>query len=411
MVAAGHRLQYLHCTVRLGKNTVQEENHANTGYIAYLCICFRRNQYRDGNMGLNNMRDSFLSNSRKRILLVFFALVLLYLVTYIIDPFSSYWNGYFSRPSTIADLLFSFVLCFAYSESSIFISARLNKRISWTVSPTKRFLLESSLIFFSVLLINLIADSVVALVIDTDCGGIWREVSMEETRGMLQWTVVSVMIAFMIMAVNTGNYLIQNWKNAAVHAAELNQLATEAELHSLKLQIDPHFVFNNLSVLSELILEDQQLGYEYAENFSKIYRYMLVNSKRDMISLEDELRFLNSYIFLIENRFGEGVQFEINVAPLALSLYTPPLTLQLLVENALKHNKTNKKDPLLVRIYTENEDTLVVENSCLPIDKTLETSGIGIENIKRRYALLSVRRPQVLQEDNLFKVIIPLIQR
>ncbi|WP_380936328.1 sensor histidine kinase [Sphingobacterium bambusae] len=362
-------------------------------------------------MGLNNMRDSFLSNSRKRILLVFFALVLLYLVTYIIDPFSSYWNGYFSRPSTIADLLFSFVLCFAYSESSIFISARLNKRISWTVSPTKRFLLESSLIFFSVLLINLIADSVVALVIDTDCGGIWREVSMEETRGMLQWTVVSVMIAFMIMAVNTGNYLIQNWKNAAVHAAELNQLATEAELHSLKLQIDPHFVFNNLSVLSELILEDQQLGYEYAENFSKIYRYMLVNSKRDMISLEDELRFLNSYIFLIENRFGEGVQFEINVAPLALSLYTPPLTLQLLVENALKHNKTNKKDPLLVRIYTENEDTLVVENSCLPIDKTLETSGIGIENIKRRYALLSVRRPQVLQEDNLFKVIIPLIQR
>ncbi len=362
-------------------------------------------------MGLNSMRDSFLSNSRKRILLVFFALVLLYLVTYIIDPFSSYWDGYFSRPSTIADLLFSFVLCFAYSESSILISARLNKRIPWMVNPARRFLIESLLIFFSVLLINFIADSIVALVIDTDCGGIWREVSMEETRGMLQWMVVSVMIAFMIMAVNTGNYLIQNWKNAAVHAAELNQLATEAELHSLKLQIDPHFVFNNLSVLSELILEDQQLGYEYAENFSKIYRYMLVNSKRDMIPLEDELRFLNSYIFLIENRFGEGVQFEIDVARPSLSLYTPPLTLQLLVENALKHNKTNKKNPLRVRIYTVDEDTLVVENICLPIDKTLESSGIGIENIKLRYALLSVRKLQVLEEDNLFKVIIPLIQR
>lgn len=362
-------------------------------------------------MGLNSMRDSFLSNSRKRILLVFFALVLLYLVTYIIDPFSPYWDGYFTRPSTIADLLFSFVLCFAYSESSIFISSRLNKRIPWTVSPARRFLFESLLIFFSVLLINFIADFIAVLVIDTDCGGIWRDVSIEETRGMLQWMVVSVMIAFMIMAVNTGNYLIQNWKNAAVHASELNQLATEAELHSLKLQIDPHFVFNNLSVLSELILEDQQLGYEYAENFSKIYRYMLVNSKRDVIPLEDELRFLNSYIFLIENRFGEGVQFEIDVEPQSLLLYTPPLTLQLLVENALKHNKTNKKDPLLVRIYTVNQDTLVVENSCMPIDKRLDSSGIGIENIKRRYKLLSVRELQVLQEDNLFKVIIPLIQR
>ncbi|TDS12195.1 histidine kinase [Sphingobacterium paludis] len=357
------------------------------------------------------MRDSFLSNSRKRILLVFSALVLLYLVTYIIDPFSSYWDGYFTRRSTIADILFSFTLCFAYSETSIFISARLNKRIPWTDSPARRFLFESLLIFFSVLLINFIADFIVLLFMDTACWGIWRDVSIEETRGMLQWMVVSVMIAFMIMAVNTGNYLIQNWKNAAVRASELNQLATQAELQSLRLQIDPHFVFNNLSVLAELILEDQQLGYEYAENFSKIYRYMLVNSKRDVIPLEDELRFLNSYIFLIENRFGEGVQFDIDVDPQSLSLYTPPLTLQLLVENALKHNKTNKKDPLLVRIYTTNPDTLVVENTRLPIKKRSDSSGIGIENIKQRFNLLSVRDLQVLQEDSLFKVIIPLLQR
>lgn len=362
-------------------------------------------------MQIADKRETFLNNSGKRILLVFFAMLLLYVVTYIIDPFSSYWDNYFSRLSTWGDLLFSFVVCFTYSETSIYISSKLNKRLPWTVNPTKRFLIEALLVLFSVLFINFAVDFIATLFVDTACGGIWQEVSTEETRGMLQWTVVSVMIAFMIVAVNTGNYLIQNWKNAAVHAAELNQMATEAELHSLKLQIDPHFVFNNLSVLSELILEDQQLGYEYAENFSKIYRYMLVNSKRDIIPLDDELRFLNSYIFLIKNRFGEGVQFEIDVQADVLALFTPPLTLQLLVENALKHNKTDKKNPLVVRIYTVNRDSLVVENTCLPIDRSLESSGIGIENIKRRYKLLSTRAPQVLQENDVFKVVIPLIER
>ncbi|MFD1770954.1 sensor histidine kinase [Sphingobacterium suaedae] len=347
----------------------------------------------------------------KRILLVFFAFVLLYVVTFIIDPYSPYWDGYFKRQSLALDLLFSFLLCFLYSETSIFISARLNKRMPWTENPVKRFLVEAILVLWSVLLINFIGDSAAVLFINEPCGGIWREVSNEEARGMLQWTVVSVMIAFMIVAVNTGNYLIQNWKNAAVRASELNQMATEAELQSLKMQIDPHFVFNNLSVLSELILEDQQLGYEYAENFSKIYRYMLVNSKKDVIPLDDELRFLHSYIFLIENRFGEGVRFLIHVVREARQYFTPPLTLQLLVENALKHNKTSKKDPLLVRIYTLDAQTLVVENNCLPIERDQDSSGIGIRNIIRRYNLLGEREPEVKLEGDLFKIIIPLIKR
>jgi LytS/YehU family sensor histidine kinase len=184
----------------------------------------------------------------------------------------------------------------------------------------------------------------------------------------------------------------------------------ESELQALKLQIDPHFVFNNLSVLSELILENQKLGYEYAENFSKIYRYMLVSSKKNIIPLENELRFLNAYMFLIKHRIGQGVDFEINVSEESKQLYMPPLTLQLLIENALKHNKTNRKHPLLIRIYTNDKNELIVENELLPIEKPLESSGIGIRNIVRRYSLLSEKQPDIVKSENSFKVTIPLIK-
>lgn len=221
----------------------------------------------------------------------------------------------------------------------------------------------------------------------------------------------------MIIAINTGNYLILNWRNTAIEAAghklkaaENKQAAMEAELQALKLQIDPHFVFNNLSVLSELILENQQLGYEYAENFSKVYRYLLVNSRKDIILLEEELKFLNAYIFLIQHRAGNGVHFEIDIDKGSRDLYLPPLTLQLLIENALKHNKTIKSDPLKIRIFSNDKKELIVENKLIAIEKQVNSSGIGLQNIISRYQLLSKEPPEIIKGPDSFKVIIRLIK-
>ncbi len=226
---------------------------------------------------------------------------------------------------------------------------------------------------------------------------------------MIQNITISVLIALMIMGINIGSHLITNWKNESMRAAKLDQVILETELQSLKLQIDPHFVFNNLSVLSEIILEDQQSGYEYAENFSKIYRYLLINSKKDIISLEEELNFLNAYIFLIKSRFGAGVNFEINVNPAKRNFQLPPLTLQLLVENALKHNQTNKRKPLKIKVYTNAQNQLVVENILIPIENVSESSGIGISNIIKRYDLLSNLKLQIKNDGKTFNVILPLL--
>lgn len=364
--------------------------------------------------GMTNGRDAyFLNNKGIRILVAVLAFLASYLVSYILDPFAAYWQDYFERKPLLilGDWLVSFLYCLSISEINIAIGMRLNRLMSWKEHPGKRLFLETCFNLIAVLLLNLLINiAFIYLSDEKQLLLLESGMTIEETRGIIQWMVVSTIIAIMIMGINIGNYLIMNWRNEAIQVAQLNQAAMEAELQSLKLQIDPHFVFNNLSVLSELILEDQQLGYEYAENFSRIYRYMLVNSKKDVIPLEDELKFLNSYMFLIEHRFGEGVLFEIDVDPSHRPLLMPPLTLQLLVENALKHNRTSKKEPLVVRIFSNEDKELIVENTLLPLEKTIQSSGIGIANIVRRFNLLSHRQPVIEADEHTFKVIIPLIK-
>lgn len=363
------------------------------------------------------MRETFLSNKGKRILFVFFAFILMYLVSYVMDPYAPFWRNYFDRNifTLLAEWVVSFISCLLISEVGIAIHDKLNRSMPWTEQPGKRLAIESSLNVVSVLLIilgNLLCYSLV----NNESITRYIDWPTEEIRGLIQWILVSVIISFVIIAIHTGNFLILNWKNAAIEAAEHKfsaaahkQAATEAELQALKLQIDPHFVFNNLSVLSELILENQQLGYQYAENFSKVYRYLLVNSRKDLILLSDELKFLTAYIFLIEHRVGSGVHFEINVDTDNNNLHVPPLTLQLLVENALKHNKTVKNNPLIIKVYLDNKN-LVVENTRIPIEKQANSSGIGIHNIISRYNLLSDKRPEIVHDADSFKVIIPLIK-
>jgi LytS/YehU family sensor histidine kinase len=152
------------------------------------------------------------------------------------------------------------------------------------------------------------------------------------------------------------------------------------------------------------------LGFEYTENFAKVYRYLLLSSKKQLITLHEELKFLEAYLFLLENRIGSGVAFEINVPDSKRQLQIPPVTLQLLVENAIKYNRIEKENPLKVKIYVTETDELVVYNNLLPLLKNPHSSGIGLANIFSRYALLSDKVPRVEQNESSFTVKIPLIQ-
>ncbi|MBE9602337.1 sensor histidine kinase [Pedobacter sp. MC2016-24] len=349
----------------------------------------------------------------KHLLLITFTIIGSYLTIFIVYPYS-YWTEYaswsVSRKAT--DILANVLFCGILVVLSLFIDRKLNKRIPWMVHPLKRLLIQVMFQVFGVLLLIICLGSLYAI-LELPV----PKSSALDVRQSLYTIVLIILWPLIISTLNTGDYLLKNWKNAALKSAEFEikaaqnkQLAAEIELQALKLQLDPHFVFNNLSVLSELILQDQQLGHEYTENFAKVYRYLLINAKKKLISLSEELKFLDAYLFLVKNRMGGGTTFRIDVDESRLELQIPPVTLQLFIENALKHNRTEEENPLVISIYTNDLYELVVSNNILPLIKKTESTGLGLENIMSRYALLGDRKPVVEKNDHTFTVKVPLIK-
>ncbi len=350
----------------------------------------------------------------KRLALWTVAVFVFYLSSYLMDPLHIMWADHAKRTTQqiLVDELISVVFCIIIAETSMLIDRLLNKTMPWRQHMGTRIFIQT--------IFQMLASVIVVLFIGIVFMDAYKFLISTKTKTELtaitQIIASNIAVALAISAINTGHYFLQNWMTSSIEATEqqlrltqLKQIATAAELQALKLQIDPHFIFNNLSVLSELILEDQQLGFEYSENFAKVYRYLLVNSRKDWIALEDELRFLESYIFLIQRRIGEGIRFELKIDRECLRLNIPPMTLQLLVENIIKHNQTIKSKPLLVKIYATGDHCIVVENTKIALINTADSAGIGLENIRNRYAILSAKLPEIVDSHDRFKVIVPLI--
>lgn len=343
------------------------------------------------------------------------AVVVFYLASYLMDPLHLLWDGYHKRSvrQIIFDELTAVFFCIIVAELSMLIDRLLDRYLPWKTNMACRLGLQSVLQIFggalAVFLIGITCFDGLSLLVNIK--------SNKELTGIAQLIASNIAVALAISAINTAYYFLENWNRASIEATEhqlrltqLKQAATAAELQALKLQIDPHFIFNNLSVLSELILENQQLGYEYSENFSKVYRYLLLNSKRDWIRLEEELKFLKSYIFLIQKRIGEGIVFDLTIADESMNYLIPPMTLQLLVENIIKHNQTTRANPLKVRVCSEGPASLLVENTKIALINKPESSGIGLENILHRYSLLTTVAPEIRDDPGCFRVIVPLIE-
>lgn len=198
-------------------------------------------------------------------------------------------------------------------------------------------------------------------------------------------------------------HFLRHWRKTELEMIRYQRETIRSQLDALKSHLDPHFLFNNLNILASLIEKDKNASKEFIHKFAEVYRSILKSKADDLILVADEMKFIESYIYLIKTRFEENVQFIIEVSSTDKML--PPLTIQMLVENAIKHNSM----PLTVNIQQDGPDYLVISNS-LTRSNTEASSGTGISNIRKRYSHFTDKPVEVSEDDGKFQVRIPLLE-
>jgi sensor histidine kinase YesM len=271
----------------------------------------------------------------------------------------------------------------------------LNDRISWVKFPITRLVV-------GLLVTILYTSSVVLMVIM-----IWERATGESLGDSLYIVYFSLIITFLISLFLHGREFLLRWRAAAIEAEQFQKESVKAQYESLRNQVNPHFLFNSLNALTNLVYEDQDKAARFIKQLSEVYRYVLETRNQEVVSLGDELAFLESYLYLQCIRFGQKLQVEINLS--GVSTHVAPLAVQMLIENAIKHTVISEQEPLHIRVFCEGS-WIVVSNNLNPKSVLPEESaGVGLDNIRRRYAHLGQQGVLVEKKEKEFVVRLPFI--
>jgi two-component system, LytTR family, sensor kinase len=211
-----------------------------------------------------------------------------------------------------------------------------------------------------------------------------------------------------ITSIYESAYFFWQWKSNIQKTEALARENIQSQFEALKHQVDPHFLFNSLNTLAALIDEENQPAQKYLEQLSDVYRYVLLNKDRSTVTLEEELAFVESYIYLNKTRFRDNLQIETFVPPVPQRRLIAPLSLQMLVENAIKHNVVSREKPLTIRIYQE-EDWIRVENNVQEKTVVEKSTKVGLQNIINRYSYLTANPVEIRSDTASFSVKLPLL--
>lgn len=221
--------------------------------------------------------------------------------------------------------------------------------------------------------------------------------------------VVALAASVLILMVEFGIQIFTKWKQSLVEIERYKSQTMQAKLDNLKHQVNPHFLFNNMSVLTSLIYKDQDKAADFVQQLSKVYRYLLDQTSSELVCLEEEMKFLESYIYLLQIRYSPNLTIENRISAAQLKRLIPPFSVQLLLENAIKHNEVSTEKPLQIELSIENE-MLVVKNNKNPRISEEESSQKGLKNIQSRYAFFTDKPVEIIDLPSGFIVKIPLLQ-
>ncbi len=312
-------------------------------------------------------------------------------LTYFTCPICSSSFKYYAIVST-----FSISMWYFLWSGNNGLAHYLDAKVSWIDQPIKRLIVGIlATIIYSV--------SIVAIILI-----IWENAFKFNLGDFFSIILYSLIITFFISLTMHSRAFLLCWKQSQIAAEKFKRESVAAQYESLKSQVNPHFLFNSLNALTNLVYEDPDKAAKFIKQLSEVYRYVLDTREKEVVPLEEELKFLHSYIFLQEIRFGKNlkIQIELNHG----NTQVAPLALQLLIENAIKQNVISSDDPLHIRVHVSG-DFIVVENNLQKKSILGESSsGLGLENIRKRYSFLTDKEVQITEGDGKFYVKLPIIK-
>lgn len=226
----------------------------------------------------------------------------------------------------------------------------------------------------------------------------------------LSYYIVTLIITLIITLVIHLLYFYKNYQENQLKQEKIIAGTASAQFESLKNQLDPHFLFNSLNVLSSLIEENPDSAQKFTTSLSKVYRYVLEQRDKELVTVEEELAFAKTYMNLLKMRFENSISFELPESGTIPEARVVPLALQLLLENCIKHNTVSEQKPLHIKIYIDKNE-LIIENNKQKKEVLQDRKGVGLQNIISRYDIITDRKVSIEENDEIFKVKLPILTK
>lgn len=325
--------------------------------------------------------------------------IIVSLFIFLIDPGEKTFERY------SVTFLISGMYTFFIGLGNGFLNDYLDSKFSWTEETRKRtisaivgtLLMNVALVYFCNYLNFIVIQ------------GKNPEKFFNGEMNFINWFFIN--FAIMISAIGHARGFMAAWKNSTkkeVVEQKLIAKSANAQFESLKNQLDPHFLFNSLNVLDSLIEENPVQAQRFTNSMSKIYRYVLEQKDKELVSVEEEIDFAKTYCELLKTRFEDAVTFDFNISEEDKKGFVVPLSLQLLLENSIKHNFATSSKPLNIKIFTE-KGNLIIENNLQTRELPNKSTGVGLANIVSRYNLLTERNVFVEKSEAFFRVKLPIL--
>jgi len=297
-------------------------------------------------------------------------------------------------------VVWGFVICITQWSGPVIINHIINRRIKWIEQPILRSIVGIvTMAAYSMIAFILVQFAMIYLFYRVVPSDAWLSVS----RSIIYTVLISIFISLIFTAVG----FFKAWRQELINSSELKVEMMAYKYESLRNQINPHFLFNSFNVLSDLVYADQSMAVKFINQLSDLFRYVLDSRDKELVPLHDELAFMHSYIYLLKTRFEDKLDLKIDLETAPNELIVP-MTLQLLVENAVKHNEVSEAYPLQISIR-RNDGFLEVENSLRVKRVGDDSKNTGLKNISQQFSYFTDRQIEINETNGKFLVRVPIL--